>query len=1423
MKLDLLRTLPAVLLCLSLNAAAQSPQPANRITAPIDDSIRVTLTGNVRSMAQVRFDQGPAPGSTATGRISLVLQRSAAQQQALNQYLADLQTSGSPNYHKWLSPAQYGARFGISDSDLATVESWLQSQGFRIEKVPQARNVIQFSGTIAQVQSAFHTSIHSFRINGESHFANVNDPQIPAALAPVVAGVGPLNDFHPAPALALGPKATYDPSTRRFQPQPSLTFPVGSSDTPYLFAVPADAATIYDTPNANLNANFTGGTTYDGNGVNIGIAGVSDLTTADVQNYRTAFLGETASNVNLPTQVIDGNDPGLVRGGAADEALLDTEVAGGLAPGAKIYYYAAADTDLSDGLFNAIYRAIDDNTVSILSVSFSGCEADQGSSGNALILNAFQQAAAQGISVVVSAGDGGSAGCDNFDTATAAQYGLAVNGIASTPYSVAVGGTDFDVLSQSFTTYVTSGGQSAAGTAPYYRSALNYIPEEPWNDSTSVNANLSQNVAYKNAQGTTNIVAGGGGVSSIYSKPSFQTSLTPSDGRRDVPDVSLLAGDGLYQALWLLCSDNVTDGSAGTYTDCQNSNGTFQSGTYFSGVGGTSASAPAFAGMLALVSQAQGGARLGQANYALYSVAQSNPSIFHDVSTGNNSVPCVSGSPNCDTNSFLTGYNSGTGYDMASGLGSIDVKALINAWGGASLTATSTTLQINGSTAAYTGTHGASLTFNIGVNPSTATGPAAIIDTADQTAGGTAVGPQNNGQISVPISSGSGQVSYNGLPGGTYTVLARYDGDSSDASSTSTPISVTIAPEASTTTLAVHGYDSNGKPLPLTNIPYGSTVLADAQITGTAEGSSTQWVATGTVTFKNGTTTIGTATVNSANLASFPPLSSAYVAVPAGSYSLVANYSGDASYNSSSSSPAVFNIVQVSSSTSATVSPASVVNGQWANVTMTTTAPYTGGVAPTGSIAVTANGNTLYSLSGLGGSFSPTPSPEYFIITYPPVYANQLNPGPNIVTLSYSGDNNYTGSSTTLTITNTSGLGSFTLTNSGNVTELGGQSANVTVTVNPAGGFANYVYFMCVSSGPVVCLPLTSNIDDTSGKTVSTTFSVSVPFGATAGTYPISIEATDQTGKITATTSWNVIVTALPANAGFTLTNNGPLNVAPGASSTAGKITITPANGYVGVVNLSCSVSTSLSNPASPLTCSVPGSVTISGTTAANAGLTVSTSSSTTSGAYTVTVSGKDANSATISASTVVALVVANPAIALSTSGNISVAPGATTGNTAQIAVTPSGGFTGNVNLTCAVSTAITNPNDPPTCVVPASINISGAAASTTLTVNTTAAGNAALRKPLDTFFLSGGATLAMVLFFGIPARRRAWRALFSIVAILLVGVAVGCGGGSGGNGGGGGGSNLGTTAGTYTVTVTGTDAATGKITATTTVTVTVI
>jgi trimeric autotransporter adhesin len=1160
----------------------------DRVLGPIDDSVRVTLRGNVHPLARRQFDWGPAPGSTATGRIMLVLQRGAAQQRALTQHLDDVQIPGSPSFHQWLTPAQYGAAFGISESDLLRVEGWLAAHGFKIEKLPAARNIIEFSGTFAQVETAFHTSIDRFSVNGEQHFANASDPQIPAALAPVIGSVWPLNDFHAQPTIILGPRGRYDPS--RGGMVPDLTGYVSGSNLPYLWVTPADAATIYDTPNSALNPAYSG-TTYDGTGVSIGIVGVSDLTMAGVTNYRMTFLGETQGHVNLPTVVVEGNDPGLTNAGG--EAIGDNEVAGGLAPGAKIYFYTSAPIGLSSGLLNAIFRALDDNTVSILTASFHTCEADLGTSGNQVILESAEQAAAQGITRVNSSDDGGSAGCDNFGAVSQATLGFAVNGLASPPYTVAAGGSDFDVLPSSFGSYVNA----SFGSPPYYRTALGYIPENPWNNSTTTNTTLPNNVAYVNDSGFGNIIAGGGGVSSVYAKPAYQVSLTPNDGFRDLPDISLLAGDGMYRAGWLVCDA----------TDCQPAGGAL----YAHLGGGTSASAPAFAGMLALVAQAHGSPsdnyRLGAVNTILYELARSKyGTVFHDITVGNNSVPCAPGSPDCGSNSFLTGYNAGPGYDLASGLGSVDVAAMVSNWTSVSLASTSTRLNINGSTAAYTGVHGQSLTFNVGVSPATATGVVGIIDNAGEVSGG----PQNNGQFAIPISSGTGSATYNGLPGGSYTVWARYGGDTANASSTSSPpINVTITLEPSTTTLAISAYDSvDSQAIPAASIPYGSFVFANAQIAGMAEGSKTQGVATGTVTFTDGANTLGSATVTAENQASWPTLvpnpsptsGPSLQVLSAGSHQVVASYSGDPSYDPSSSQPVAFTIVRASTSfytgqssyTSFTVSP-----GGAGTVSFQLDTNWNSGVAPAGTVSLTENNQVLGSTSNLylTQALGNSGLSEYVSGSIS-IQGSQFSIGANTVTIAYSGDSNYA-------------------------------PAAATITVNS----------------------------------------------------------------------------------------------------------------------------------------------------------------------------------------------VVQPSFTLSNSGNLQVKAGATSGNTATISLTPANGFTGIVNSTCAVKTSLTILNLPGCALSPAALNVTGTTAVTsTLTISTTASNGAALVPgPLGMGGLT--AALALLFWFGIPRRRKAWQRLVIAIALAVSIGALGCGSGGGGSGSSGGG-NSGTTPGSYSIIVTGTDAATGKITAQTTV-----
>jgi hypothetical protein len=1315
-----------VLWAISCNGArlfAQSQvefNSAKRIAVSVDESQLVVLNGNIHPFAKSSLDRGPAPASNPTGRIQLVLRRTVTQQQALSAYLSDLQNPASVNYHKWLTPAQYGARFGLDASDIQTIESWLQSHGLRIDNVSAAQNIISFSGTIDQIQSAFHTSIHAFVVRGKTRFANATDVKIPFALLPVIAGIGPLNNFESQPDLRVSASGIWDSSTQSIQP--SLTL-FDANNTPYLFVDPADAATIYDTPNGTLNTSYTG-TNYNGSGVTIGIVGLSNLYMPDIENYRTGFLGESTTNVNLPAVIIDGSDPGVVPGGAGLEAVLDNEVAGGLAPGAKIAYYTSAGSDLSDGLFNAIARAVDDNAVDILNLSFGMCEAGLGSSGNQLILELAQQAASQGISLTVSAGDGGAAGCDNFNTASNSQQGFAVNGLASTPYGIAIGGTDFDVLSSSFSNYVNT---TTAGIAPYYLSAKDYIPEKPWNDSTTVNVTISQNVPYTGNSGKTNIVAGSGGVSTIYSKPAFQTSLTPADGHRDLPDVSLLAGDGLHSALWVVCGDSVIEGRATTApsSDCANTGGQFNGASTFLGVGGTSAAAPTFAGILALIVQKSGG-RLGQADSVLYQLARVHPAYFHDITDGNNSVPCAAGSPNCGSNGFLAGYNATSGYDLATGLGSVDAAAVVNNWSSVSLATTSTTLQINGSSSAYSGVHGSSLTFDVGVTGpggSTPTGPVAITDDANETAGGTASGPQENGQLAIPLIAGTGSTTYNGLPGGTYAVTARYGGDTAFAASTSAPISVSIAPEPSDTALTVNAYDpSTGKAISGSNIPYGSYIIADADVTGTAEGTKTQGVATGTVRFMNGGTILGSGVVSSSNQATWFSFNGTASPLQAGSYILTAQYSGDSSFEPSTSSSVAFNVVTSTATVSAQSTLYTMTASDSASILAYVNTPSNSGVAPTGSVTISAHGTTLATISSLIPSFSSS-------FGSAAIQASQLAAGINVITVRYNGDSNYSSSSTTLAIDN-AGTGGFSINPISNVAISPGGSVIVPITLMPSGGFVGDVEFNFTlsgqpntfSSGVVLPVYMTG-----SGPT-STAFTLTASSGAAAGTYTAVLNGlTNSNPRIKASAPFTITV-GQQRTPSIALYSNGNLSVSPGATSgNASSVTILPFGGYAGQLNLACAVTTSIGNAVSPPTCSVPASVTIAGNEASVIPVSVLTSSSTTTGDYTVSVKATDASTPAVTGSSVADLTVTLlPQFALSGSSPVTFTIGATTGNSATLTATSFNGYSGIVNLTCVetvLSTVSGYMVTMPSCTVPPSIQVASTGP-TSFTLTLSATGN---------------------------------------------------------------------------------------------------
>ncbi len=692
---------------LPAGAFAQTALVQSRITQEINESQRTVLAGNTHPLARPQFDRGAAPSDLAMDRMLLVLKRSPAQEAAVEKLIAEQQDKSSPNYHKWLTPAEFGQQFGTSDQDIAIITRWLESHGFVVNDVAHGHDVIEFSGTAGQVAEAFHAPIHNFVVNGEAHWANVNDPSIPKALASVVAGINSLHNFYPKPmsrVRRVPQGATGAASDASVHSQ--VTFqapnnqPCALTQVDLCFGLgPTDFATIY-----NVLPLWNAG--IDGTGETIAIVADSNINTADVSDFRSIF----GLPVNPPIVTVNGPDPG--RNSDEVEAILDVEWSGAVAKNATINLVASQNA-ASPGVNLSATDIVDNKLANILSVSFGECELGLGTAQNTFFHDTWSKAATEGITVLVSSGDDGSAGCDFFQQGAGsdqpATSGLAVNGLASTPFNVAVGGTEFDDVSdpQQF--------WNSTNAASTLASAKGYIPERTYNDSCADPIvfgflGFSGGTAAQQACNDTTdllppvppglpiiIVSGGaGGQSSCitdasgplfcsggYAKPSWQTALTPADGARDIPDISLFAGDGTISgSFYVLCQ---RDQVGGGQCNLNNSN--------FMLAGGTSISTQVFAGIVALLNQKYED-KQGLINPKLYTLAgngntcdsAANPAstcMFYDVKNGTISMPCQSTTPNCpadgNLNNILTGYDAGSGYDYATGLGTVNAANLVNA------------------------------------------------------------------------------------------------------------------------------------------------------------------------------------------------------------------------------------------------------------------------------------------------------------------------------------------------------------------------------------------------------------------------------------------------------------------------------------------------------------------------------------------------------------------------------------------------------------------------------------------------------------------------------------------------------------------------------------------------------------------------
>jgi subtilase family serine protease len=568
------------------------------ILQPVDESQQTVLHGNTYPLARPQFDLGTAPATLPMQRMLLVLKRSPQQEAALRKLLDDQQDKASPNYHKWLTPAEYGKQFGPTDADMQTITSWLQSHGFEVGTT-KGRTVLEFSGSASQVQEAFHTTIHKYIVNGEQHWANATDPQIPTALTAAVAGVFTLHNFLKKPQFHISPNPIAARLTKGKRPQ--VTFSNGVHAL-----TPTDYDTIYNA-NTVLNSN-------SGIYVGIGVIARSNLypeaSGSDINDFRNAFLPGSAGMLNV---FLNGPDPGDLGGGDEIEATLDATWAGAIASGSTVDLVVSASTNTSDGIDLSEVSIIESNIEDIMTESFSGCEAETTASSAAGYAALAEQAAAQGITYLVSTGDSGAEGCDDPDSEMVATGPVSVNVLASTAFDTAVGGTIFNESNQSGTYWSSS--NSADGG-----SAISYIPEDVWNQSCT-----AENCTSGNNPG---IWAGGGGAS-IYStaKPSWQSGATgiPQDNTRDLPDVSLTAAthDGYVLCLEGSCVPD-TSGDIELYL-----------------VGGTSASTPSFASIMALVVDqvrlTDPGQRLGLANYVLYRLAAAENGTLSQCNGSNTS------------------------------------------------------------------------------------------------------------------------------------------------------------------------------------------------------------------------------------------------------------------------------------------------------------------------------------------------------------------------------------------------------------------------------------------------------------------------------------------------------------------------------------------------------------------------------------------------------------------------------------------------------------------------------------------------------------------------------------------------------------------------------------------------------------------
>jgi Pro-kumamolisin, activation domain/Subtilase family len=721
------------LVCLAICPAAALAQDAKpAITAPVNERVLVTLEGNTPAAAMdAENDRGPVADEMQMEHMLLALKRAPETEARFEKLIADMHDRNSPEYHHWLTPQRLAAGFGIPSQDLETIRTWLGSHGFQVNHVYQNGFVIDFSGSAANVREAFHTEIHNLVLaSGERHISNISDPQIPAALAPAVQGVASLHNFSPrSRAIQLGP-VSYNNKTNTWQPH----FNVNFQGTTFHTLGPYDFATIYD-----LLPLWKRGIT--GKGVTIAAVEVTNLAhPSDWHAFRNVFGLNQFTEGNFKQVYPECKNPG--QNGAEIEAALDVEWASAAAPDANIELAACADTQTTSGLDLAILGLIDFAPPDIISDSYGLCETVTGAAEVALENREAQLATAEGTTFFIAQGDTGADECAPVEPTNYAILGINSGDNTASAYAVDVGGTDFMAQYNSDVSGVPlSNYWSATNEAVTKASALSYIPEIPWNDGCTSKLIFSDpfNGSFTQAYGPSGFcnsslgqfflidVSGSGGPSTCFTgkpsipgvvsgsckgnpKPAWQKGVPgiPSDGLRDQPDLSLFASNGAWGSFYVECLSDVNEGGA----PC-----TAENDALLEGGGGTSFASPAMAGIQALIDQQYG--PQGNANYVYYALAAAqfkqqgaaacNASrtdgelpnkncVFHDVTQGDMIIPCgkgpggkffdcfgaeggsIIGELSSSDSKAEPAYKATVGYDLATGLGSVDATNLFDAW-----------------------------------------------------------------------------------------------------------------------------------------------------------------------------------------------------------------------------------------------------------------------------------------------------------------------------------------------------------------------------------------------------------------------------------------------------------------------------------------------------------------------------------------------------------------------------------------------------------------------------------------------------------------------------------------------------------------------------------------------------------------------